>query len=249
MHLVRGPVPRRFDDGAMDVALAQQLVRQVGAGRRGELLRVYRPARPTVAFGRRDTLLPGFPAAAAAARDAGFLPVVRAPGGRCVAYTERALIVDHVCPDPDAFTGMDARFREFGALWAELLGAQGIDARVGEVPGEYCPGSFSVNARGRVKLVGTAQRVVRGGWLFSAALIHDDADALRPVLDAVYRGLGLPFDPVSVGAVRAERPELGLDALEDAVLAAYGRRGPLVDATLPDTVLDAAAAALPDHRL
>jgi octanoyl-[GcvH]:protein N-octanoyltransferase len=224
VEVIRGRFADRADDDTPDVDVAHQLLRRVGRGELGELVRIYRPASPTVAFGRRDTLLPGFPAAARAARDAGFDPVVRAPGGRSVAYTDRALIVDHVRPDPDAFTGMDARFRTFGALWAEVLRAQGIDARVGAVPGEYCPGAYSVNARGRTKLVGTAQRVVRGAWLFSAVLVHDDADRLRPVLDEIYRSLGLPFDPASVGSVHLERPGLSLDDVEDAVVAAYTAR-------------------------
>jgi lipoate-protein ligase A len=143
---------------------------------------------------------------------------------------------------------MDARFRTSGTLWAQLLSAHGIDARVGEVPGEYCPGSFSVNARGRAKLVGTAQRVVRRGWLFSAVLVYDDADALRPLLGRIYERLGLPFDPASVGSVRLERPGLELDALEEALLAAYADRDVLVPAALDEDVVEAAAASLDDHR-
>ena len=42
------------------------------------------------------------------------------------------------------------------------LGRLGVDARVGEVPGEYCPGAFSVNARGRIKLAGVGQRLISG---------------------------------------------------------------------------------------
>jgi octanoyl-[GcvH]:protein N-octanoyltransferase len=248
VQVIRGRLARSADDGALDVAIAHELLRRVGRGDLGEVLRIYRPASPTVAFGRRDTLLPGFSAAARAARDAGFVPVIRAPGGRCVAYTGRALVVDHARPDPDAFTGMDARFRTFGALWARLLSAHGIDARVGEVPGEYCPGSFSVNARGRAKLVGTAQRVVRRGWLFSAVLVYDDADALRPLLGRIYERLDLPFDPASVGSVRLERPGLELDALEEALLAAYADRDVLVPAALDEDVVEAAAASLDDHR-
>ncbi len=234
--------------GALDVTVAHELVRRAGRGELDEVLRIYRPASPTVAFGRRDTLLPGFPAAVKAARDAGFAPVIRAPGGRCVAYTEQALIVDHVRADPDSFTGLDARFRTFGALWADLLRVRGVDARIGEVPGEYCPGSFSVNARGRTKLVGTAQRVVRGAWLFSAVLVYDGAEVLAPLLGRIYRSLGLPFDPASVGAVRLEAPDLTLDDLEEAVLTGYADRSAPIGVELTGEVLAAATARLDDHR-
>ena len=35
----------------------------------------------------------------------------------------------------------------------------GLDARLGELAGEYCPGEFSVNLAGRSKVMGVGQRV------------------------------------------------------------------------------------------
>ena len=217
------------ETAALDVAVAHAMLRRTSRatveGRESpELLRIHRPEVPAVAFGRRDLRLPGFGAAATAARAAGFAPVVRAPGGRAVAYTPEALVVDHVSPDPQWPSGLEARFDAFGQLWTGLLTALGVDARVGEVPGEYCPGSHSVNARGVVKLVGTAQRMVRGAWLFSAVLVHGGADELRPLLGEVYGALGLPFDVVSVGSLTEEAPGTSLDHVEAAVRAAYESR-------------------------
>ena len=37
----------------------------------------------------------------------------------------------------------------------------GVDARIGEVAGEYCPGKYSVNARGATKIMGVGQRLAR----------------------------------------------------------------------------------------
>jgi octanoyl-[GcvH]:protein N-octanoyltransferase len=248
MDLLRGPL-RSGADEALEVAVARALVRRAAQGEHGPVVRVYRPRTPVVAFGRRDTLLPGFPAAVRAARDAGFTPVVRAPGGRAVAYTEQSLVVDHVSPEADAFAGTDRRFRTYGNLWAGVLREHGVDARVGAVPGEYCPGAYSVSARGRVKLVGTAQRMVRAGWLFSAVAIVDDADVLRPLLTEIYRALDLPFAAASVGSVRAEAPNLSLDRLESAVVAAYDRDVGLSPIELDDRLLTAARDLLDDHRL
>jgi len=237
-------------DEAIDVALAHALLRRAaGAGDHGSALRVYRPHTRIAAFGRRDTLLPGFPAAVRAAREANFTPVVRAPGGRAVAYTERALVVDHVSAADDAIADIDGRFRTFGALWARVLRDEGIDARVGAVPGEYCPGAYSVNGRGEVKLVGTAQRVVRGGWLFSAVAIFDDADSLRPLLVQVYRALGVPFSVRSVGSATEEAPGLSLDRLEAAVIAAYHDEVGVIPSEPEDQVLSIAGELLADHRV
>lgn len=235
------------EDAALEIALAHALVRRVSRAESGPVVRVYRPGAPVVAFGRRDSLLPGFPAAVRAVRDAGFTPVVRPQGGRAVAYTEHSLVVDHVSPHAGLPAGMDERFTTYGELWVDVLRQLGIDARLGAVPGEYCPGAYSVNARGVVKLVGTAQRMVKGAWLFSAVAIFDGAEALRPLLAEIYRILELPFDASSVGSVHSEAVESDLDALEQSVIAAYDDRFAAVPAGLDDDLLAAARKLLDDH--
>lgn len=259
MDLLRGAFGGK--DPARDVAVTHALLRRVGATTSdavsptpdaempGAVLRAYRPQSRVVAFGRRDTRRPGFPAAVDAARAAGFTPVVRPQGGRAVAYTEHSLVLDHIHPHADTLGGMDERFATYGKLWAQMLSEFGIDARVGEVPGEYCPGAYSVNARGSVKLVGTAQRVIKGAWLFSAVAILDDAEMLRAVLFDVYRALDLPFDVASVGSIHDEAPTVSLDPLETAILAAYEADDVLTPVTLDDRIIPAADALLPDHRV
>ena len=224
----------RAGDPALDLAVAHALAKRVSAGAAGEMLHVYRPSVPVVAFGRRDTRLPGFGTAVAAVRRAGFQPLVRATGGRAVAYTTEALVLDHVAPAADAMQDHEERFRRFGAVYGAALRTLGIDARVGAVPGEYCPGAQSVNARGTVKLVGTAQRVVKGAWLFSSLVVVGDHGTLRPLLTDVYASLGQPFDPASVGSVSGEAPGLDVDTVRAALLATYGAResGVLDEATL-----------------
>lgn len=248
--LLRGPLPDELagTDQALEMATAHAMMRGVSRGEADGILRVYRPAAGAVAFGRRDVRLPGFPDAVAAARRAGLSPCVRAQGGRAVAYTEQTLVVDHASPDPEWPSGLERRFDDFGRLWTGVLGGLGVDARVGEVPGEYCPGSHSINARGRVKLVGTAQRMVRGAWLFSAVLVLDGADVLRPLLGEVYAALDLPFDDVSVGSLAEEAPGGSRDRVEEAVLAAYGERFALQPSALPDGLVAEAKGLVADHR-
>ena len=80
-----------------DLNHALDLLAEVKAGRRDAMLRLYRP-EPTVAFGQRDTRLPGFAAAEQASRTNGFVPAVRRAGGRAAAYHRGTLIVDHWDP-------------------------------------------------------------------------------------------------------------------------------------------------------
>ncbi|MFJ2508162.1 lipoate--protein ligase family protein [Arthrobacter citreus] len=198
----------------------------LAAARRGELgptLRIYQP-RPTVAFGQRDARLPGFPDAAAACRDLGFEPLVRKAGGRAAAYHQGCLILDHIEPESDAVAHSLARFAGFAQLLAGALQDAGVPAGVGEIPGEYCPGEYSVHGGTGpgIKLVGTAQRVVSGAWLFSSVVVIQDSAPLREVLTAVYEALGLDWDPATAGAAEDLRPGLSVAGAEASLLAAYG---------------------------
>lgn len=205
-----------------------ELVREVGSGARGATLRLYRP-QPVVAFGRRDELNPGFEAAAAACRRLGFEPLVRKVGGHAAAYHEGCLVVDHFQPARDAVTGNHDRFAFFGEIFVEVLESLGVQAGVGELPGEYCPGEYSVYGllpQGqKVKLVGTAQRVVSGAWWFSSGVVVENSAALTGVTEAVYDALGLDLDPSTVGAVEDAQPLVTVADLEDALLEVYAQNG------------------------
>jgi lipoate-protein ligase A len=132
--------------------------------------------------------------------------VVRPAGGRLAAYGEGALVLDLVAPHPEPRAEHRVRFGLAAASLADGLRELGVDARVGPVPGEYCPGDYSVNARGRTKLVGTAQRITRHGFLFSAVVLVSDPDPVRAVLEETYPLLGLDWDPATVGSVADDVP-------------------------------------------
>jgi octanoyl-[GcvH]:protein N-octanoyltransferase len=252
MLLVRETEPR---PPSLEVAVSHALVERVNEDPRSlagsfpaGVVRLYRPA-PTVAFGRLDALRPGFAAAVAAARAHGFEPVLRAPGGHAVAYHDGCLGIDEVIGERDPIAGMHDRFARSGELLAAALRELGVDGRVGRVPGEFCPGDFTVNARGAVKLVGTAQRVVRHASLLAASVAVRGADALREVLLDVYRALELDWDPATVGAVEDEVAGVGIDEVERAVLDAYARRAQLMPSPLDAATLDRARALEARHRI
>ena len=198
-------------DPAADLDRGIELLREVAQGKRGPLLRIYRPA-PTLAFGQRDTRAPGYEAAAQAGRDAGFAPLIRKAGGRAMAYHPGSWVIDHIQPEKDAMLTHQHRFEHFANLFVEVFTRLGIPSAVGELPGEYCPGEYSVHGiatrqgrfgRGRkVKLVGTAQRVVQGAWLFSSAVILEDTDPIAAVTESVYEAMGLELDPNTIGSVQ-----------------------------------------------
>jgi hypothetical protein len=149
-------------------------------------------------------------------------------------------VLDHVEPLADAIAGAKKRFGRFGELIAGGLRATGLQAGVGEIPGEYCPGEFSIHGAypveplRRIKLVGTAQRVVAGAWLFSSVVVVEDSAPLREVLTASYDALGLDWDPATAGAAEDLLPGLGVDSVERALRAAYAGYADVADGAFPD---------------
>lgn len=213
-----------------DLNYALELLTRVKTGGQADMLRLYRP-EPTVAFGQRDTKLAGFGRAEQVSAEHGFVPAVRKAGGRAAAYHRGTLVVDHLQREDDAIAGAKARFGLFGDLFAQALQSVGVDAAVGEIPGEYCPGEFSVygsGPAGRIKLVGTAQRVVSGAWLFSSVIVVENSAPIRGVLTGTYAALGLDWDPATAGAAQDLVQGVTVDDVENAVLAAYAAHTQLI---------------------
>lgn len=210
---------------AEDLAYSTTLLRAVQHGDlTGPIVRLYRP-EPTVSFGQQDVRLSGYEVAREQSQRHGFTPTVRKVGGRAAAYHRDSLIIDHIQPEVDAMVGFRQRFEYFGELFTNILHRLGVDAAVGEIPGEYCAGEYSVHAvvspQQRIKLAGTAQRVVKGAWLFSTSLVVQNGAAIRGVLTDVYRALEIPFAPETAGAVEDAASGVAVEDIIDELQYAY----------------------------
>ena len=163
-------------DAVTNAAVSHAMLRRISDGLEPETLRLYRPER-IVAFGPMDRVTPGYRDAVSAARDRGFAAIERLSGGRAAVFHEQTLAFAWSVRDPDPRLRIRERFGEVASLLVAAFASLGVDARVGEVPGEYCPGEHSVNARGRTKLAGLGQRVVAHaahlGGVVSEHLIQD----------------------------------------------------------------------------
>jgi octanoyl-[GcvH]:protein N-octanoyltransferase len=239
------------EDPALDAAVSRAVMHRVARGELPETLRLARPAA-VVAFAKRDALTPGYAGALAAAAAQGFGAILRLAGGRAAVFHEGTLELAHAVPDPDPKPGIHDRFEAVATAIARALREVGVDARVGDVPGEYCPGRWSVNAAGLRKLAGTGQRVVAGGSHTGAVLVVDGAERVRSVLEPVYAALELDWDPRTAGAVEDELdgPSGGelWDAVRDALLADYATRYELVPGELDEATLALARLLADEHR-
>ena len=219
---------------------------RVAAGELPETLRLSRPA-VAVAFAKQDAVAAGFEAAVAAARAEGFEATLRLAGGRAAVFHEDTISLAHAIPDRAPRERIRARFEATAALIARALQGLGVDARVGEVPGEYCPGRYSVNARGQAKLAGVGQRIVAGAAHVGGVVVADGGDRVRDVLVPVYRALSLAWDPGSTGDVAAEAAGAGFSAVRDAIAAEYAKERELVWTQVDADTIALARKLAPEH--
>jgi octanoyl-[GcvH]:protein N-octanoyltransferase len=164
-------------------------------------------------------------------------------------FHEGTLALSWAIPDADARAGIRPRFELLADIVVDALRSLGIDARVGEVPGEYCPGEHSVNARGRTKLMGVGQRVVEGAAHVGGVIVVDGADLIRDTLLPVYAALEVDWDPSTVGSLAAEAPGLTWDDARIALEAAFARRFDLLEGGVRTDVLAEADALAPRHAV
>ena len=151
----------------LGTGISNALMRRVARGELGPTMRLHRTA-PILAFGRLDKLRPGYGRAVEIARAHGYEPIERMAGGRAAVFHEGTLSFSIATREQGANAGTRARFESMATTIATALASFGADARVGEVPGEYCPGEFSVNARaadqvGRYRPAGDHRWRPRGG--------------------------------------------------------------------------------------
>jgi lipoate-protein ligase A len=204
------------DRPAFDTAVSRAILLRVAGGELPDTVRVGRPGA-MVAFGRQDVSSRGYRSAVCAARAGGFEAIERLAGGRAAVFHERTLALALAIRDADPWGRTHERFERLATIVAEALTALGVDARVGEVPGEYCPGAYSVNARGRSKLAGIGQRLVRGGAHLGGVVVIGGSDRVRDVLLPVYEALELAWDPATAGSVEDELGDVAPEDVEAAV--------------------------------
>jgi octanoyl-[GcvH]:protein N-octanoyltransferase len=245
LRLIRHSFP---DQPELSTAISRSILGRVAARELPPTIRIHRPGNE-VAFGRQDIASPGYEAAAEAARAAGFAAVERLAGGRAAVFHQGTIAIARAYADPQPPKRTYARFEEMAGLIADTLRGLGVDARVGEVPGEYCPGAYSVNARGASKLAGIGQRMIRGGAHMGGVVVASGGREVARVLEPVYRALELDWDPATSGSVADELGrEVDVGELEEALIAELAKRYELVDAELDEETVETAALTLEEVR-
>jgi octanoyl-[GcvH]:protein N-octanoyltransferase len=232
-------------DPALDVALSHALLERAARGGL-ESVRLWRPRGPALSLGRLDARDPRSEQAAALAQAAGVTTVRRLAGGRAAAFDSGCLCMGWAQADP-ALEQSSARYRVLADLIIVSLRELGVPAQLGERPGEWCPGAWSVQGPSG-KLAGLAQRVIRGGAWSEALIVVERRPELLALSERVHRALDLPWRDDAQGSLAVTGSDAG-SQLRDALVAALRRRWPELDQCEPSERLLARARALaPEHR-
>jgi octanoyl-[GcvH]:protein N-octanoyltransferase len=237
---------RESHPGPLDVAISHSILSAVSDGEMGATLRLHVPG-PIVAFGRADRVTPGYESAVRAARAHGFSAVERLAGGRAAVFHEKTIAFSLALPEGEPTAGIARRFESVSGLMVDAFESLGIDARVGEVPGEYCPGQWSVNVGGKVKVMGVGQRLVRGAAHVGGVVVVDDGHRIRDVLIPVYRALGLDWDPRTAGSLADRSPGLTIELVGKSIETQFARRYDIEEGGLSDRVISDARRLVKDH--
>ena len=254
MRIIDASYAGRADLGT---GISAALMRRVARGEIEPTMRLHRTG-PILAFGRLDKLRPGYRRAILIAREHGYEPIERLAGGRAAVFHEGSVSFSRATRAQGAYSGTQARFSEMAEVIAATLAAVGVDARVGEVAGEYCPGEYSVNVGGRVKLAGIGQRVITGGAHIGGVIVIRGAGRIREVLEPVYEALELDWEPSTAGSVAteigeddvtmgADEPDPLIETVSDALREVLAESFELIEAELDEGTLRLAAELQPDH--
>jgi len=198
-----------------------ELVREIAAGKRGALARIWENPRCLIAT-RRETRFPHFDRACEQLAGEGWPVYVRESGGTTVPHEPGILHFSLAFPTYEARTfGLDTIFEALCEPIRLALAKLGLDARYGFVDGSYCDGRYNLAIDG-LKVTGTAQRLVGGrcdekgirGAVLAQAMLMIECDAVRgtEMVNRFYKLAGdeREYDP-AVSTCIAERMGPQLD--------------------------------------
>lgn len=234
-------------DPALDTAIARAVLQRVDAGVLPATLRLSRP-QAVVAFSRQDVAARGFHDAVAGARAAGFEGVLRLAGGRAAVFHPGTIAFAWAVPETQPIDGVTTRFRTMASALTEAFRACGADARIGEVPGEYCAGRWSVNVARERKVAGIGQRLLRHAAHTGGVVVVTDAPAVVRALTPVYAALGLDWDPAVTGTLD-QSVFADWYAVRDAIAEAFGARYEVRRWQLDEPTMELARTLAHEHRL
>jgi octanoyl-[GcvH]:protein N-octanoyltransferase len=216
-------LPGRFERAATAYGYQRVIFEQVAAGVRPPTVSIT-PSTRHVGVTNRDTFRPGFADAVRASREEGYPVLVRSSGGGATAahYGTFGFSIIRPATDSEPRRTVRDRYDEAAALVLGALSRLGVQAEIGEVQDEFCPGDHSIRVgawEDGAKVVGIAQRVTRRATSVGGIVLVEGEEDLARVLARVYAAMRLSFRPESVGSLHRAGSRAGVEEVIDAFAA------------------------------
>ena len=234
------------DRPAFDTAVSHALLQRAAVGETVESLRLHQPGS-IVAFGRQDVVSPGYLPAIESSRAAGYEAIERLAGGRPAVFHPGTIAFAWTIPSPIPRETIKPRFEALTSVLLAAFRALGADARVGEVPGEYCPGAYSINVSGHHKVMGTGQRIVGRAAHVGGVIVVEGGDRIAEALIPVYEALDLRWNPATAGDLVTAAPGITRRDVMAAIVTEFEQRYGLEPGQIDDTALAMAQDLEPTH--
>jgi lipoate-protein ligase A len=164
-------------------------------------------------------------------------------------FHEGTLAFGWTMPITSPRSGIQERFEALSQLMVRVFARLGVVSAVGEIPGEYCPGRFSVHHSGNRKVMGVGQRLAQNAAHVGGVIVVGGADAINEVLLPVYAALGVGFEPAATGALSDLVPDLTMACVVAAIVAELQALGEISVATLSSAMVQRGRDMLPDHLI
>lgn len=239
---------RAEPDPLLDVGVAHALLERAAQTGAGSLM-LWHPLRPVLSLGRLDINDSRSTQLGAMALDAGVTVVRRLAGGRAATLDAGCLCLGWA--QPDARLGQStARYQLLADTIISALGDLGVAGFLGEAPGEWCPGAWSVQGPNG-KLAGLAQRQIVGAAWCEALIVIERPPTLARLSRQVHELLEIPWKQTALGELAALLPgQLDLHRrLSDALVRTLRPQWPTLEQrTLPVAVRERALRLSVEHR-
>ena len=242
LHVISGGLT---GDAALDTAISRAILLRVDSGELPATLQVGMPHR-VVAFGKHDAVTAGFTKAVDVAMEQGFDTTVRIAGGRAVVFHPGTVRFAWTVPVEAPADTMHARFAALAQAVVATLAAFDVAAEVGELPNEYCAGSYSVHLKNGAKVMGVGQRLARHAAQVGGMIVVNDPSTINSVLGPIYGHLGIGFDPDMTGALSDVR-RLEPDSVAAVLAESLAPDGAPVPSSVDAITSDLGSSMRRDH--
>lgn len=149
------------------------------------VLQIFSQKTPSISIGYDDTKAPYFKAGVDHYKSKGLAVGIRGAGGRSVANDEGILNFSIIFK-ADNHPSAHSQYLFFHKFIQDALKPLGLDFKLGQVDGAYCPGTYDISFNGK-KVAGTASRQVKDNALVGCYLgINGDQYKRSKVISEFY---------------------------------------------------------------